>query len=118
MNFVAVVNGKVPIVHAFMDENEKPKIVNGDCYLNFLQENISCSTKQGLWWMQDGAPTYCTTAAKELLLNKFVGTAIGRGTQIVWPAHSPDLNSLGFYYWALAQKVYSANPTTVDERML
>ena len=37
-------------------------------------------------------------------------------TQIAWPAHSPDLNPLDFYYWALAQKeVYSAKQTTVDD---
>ena len=119
MIFVAIVNG---IVHAFMDENGRRKIVNGDCYLNFLQENIrptfrSCATKQGLGWMQDGDPAHCTTAAKEFLLNKFVGRVISRETQIAWPAHSPDLNSLNFYYCALAQKeVYSAKPTTCSGR--
>ena len=73
--FDAIVNGKVPVVHAFMGKNGRRKIVNGDCYLNFLQENIwptfrSCTTRQGLWWVQDGAPAHCTTAAKDILLNK------------------------------------------------
>ena len=46
MIFVAIVNGKVPVVHAFIDENERPKIVNGDCYLNFLQEIKSNECKR------------------------------------------------------------------------
>ena len=49
-------------------------------------------------------------------MDKFGGRVISRGTQIAWPAHSPDLNPLDFYYWASAQKeVYSRKPTTVDE---
>ena len=68
--------------------------------------------------MQGGAPAHCTIAANEFLLNKFGGRVISRGTQIAWPAHSPDLNPLDFYYWALAEKeVYSAKPTTVNELM-
>ena len=27
------VNGKMPVVYAFMDENERGKLVNGDCFL-------------------------------------------------------------------------------------
>ena len=74
MIFVAIVNGKVPVIHAFLDENGKRKVVNGDCYLNFLQENIwptfrVCATRPGLWWMQNGAPAHCTTAVKKFLLN-------------------------------------------------
>ena len=117
--FVAIVNDKVPVVHAYMDENGRCKIVNGDCYLNLLQENVwptfrSCATRQGLWWMQDGAPAYCNTAAKEFLLNKFGGRVISRGTQIACPAHSPDMTPLDFYYCSLAQKkVHSVKPTTV-----
>ena len=77
--------------------------------------NFSCFTRQSLMWMQDGDPAHCTTATREFLLNKFGGRVISL-TQIAWPAHSPDLNSLDFYCWALVQKeAYSAKPTTVDE---
>ena len=48
--------------------------------------------------MHDGAPAHCTTTAKEFLLNKFGGRVINRGTQLAWPAHSPDLNPLALYY--------------------
>ena len=73
-------------------------------------------TRQGLWWMQGGAPAHCTTAAKVFPLNKFECRVISSGTQIAWPAHFLDLNPLDFYYWALAQKeMYTVKPTTVNE---
>ena len=65
--------------------------------------------------MQDGAPPHCTTVAKQFLLDKFHGRVISRGTDIIWPAHSPDLNPLDFHFWAAAQKeVYSQKPETID----
>ena len=55
--------------------------------------------------MQDSAPPHCTIKAKELLNDKFNGRIISRGTDIIWPAHSSDLNPLDFHFWAAAQKV-------------
>ena len=57
-----------------------------------------------------------SVTAKEFLLNKFGVRVFSCKIQVAWPAQSPELNSLDFYYWALAQKEgYSAKPTTVDE---
>ena len=54
-------------------------------------------------------------AAKQFLLDKFHICAISRGTDIIWPEHSPDLNPLDFYFWASAQKeVYAQKPETID----
>ena len=68
-----------------------------------------------LWGMQEGAPVHCTTAAKENLLNKFGGRVINSRTRIAWPAYSPDLNLLEFYYWVWENEMYSAKPTTVNQ---
>ena len=105
MIFVAIVNGQVPVVHAFMDENGRRKIVNGDCYLNFLQETRnmlptihSCATRSTRF-MVDARRCSCTLhhyRQKKFLLNKLGGRVIGRGTQIAWPAHSPDWNPFDF----------------------
>ena len=43
MIFVAIVDGKVPIVNAVIDEKGRRQSVNGDCYLKLLQENV-CPT--------------------------------------------------------------------------
>ena len=40
MMFVAVVDGQIPIVHAFLDEDDKNQSVNGACYLDLLQDVV------------------------------------------------------------------------------
>ena len=66
--------------------------------------------------MQDDALVYCTTETKNFLDQKFRGRVISRGTDNAWPAHSPDLNPLDFYFWAVAQRrVYKAKPSTIAE---
>ena len=120
MIFVAITDGDIPIVHPFIDEEGRLVSVNGPCYLKLLQDIIwskfrFSATRRSLWWMQDGAPPHCTTAAKEFLLEKFRGRVISRGTEIIWPAHSPDLNPLDFNFWAAAQKeVYTKKPETIE----
>lgn len=120
MMFVAVVDGQIPIVHAFLDEDDKNQSVNGACYLDLLQDVVwpalrSKATRKGYWWMQDGAPPHCTTLAKDFLLEKFNGRVISRGTPINWPAHSPDLNPLDFHFWGEAQNhVYREQPESIE----
>ena len=53
MLFVAIVNGNVPIIHAFIDEDGRLVSVNGSCYLNLLNEVVwptihSSTTRKGL----------------------------------------------------------------------
>ena len=56
------------------------------------------------------------TRPEEFLVDKFRTRVISRGTDIAWPDHSPDLNSLDFHFWALAQRqVYATKPSTVYE---
>ena len=121
MIFVAIVEGKIPLVHAFIDESGGRISVNGDCYLELLQDRVwplfrPYATRRNLWWMQDGAPPHCTNVAKSFLKEKFRGRVISRGTEFVWPAHSPDLNPLDFHFWAAAQKqVYLQKPESIEE---
>lgn len=121
MMFVAIVDGQIPIVHAFVDENCSNQSVNGASYLNLLQDVVwpalrFKATRKGYWWQQDGAPPHCTTLAKEFLLKKFSGRVISRGTPISWPAHSPDLNPLDFHFWGEAQRhVYQEQPESIED---
>ena len=103
MIFATIVDGKVSIVHAFNNENGRRESMKGESYLKLLQETIlptfsSFAIRKGLWWLQDGAPVYCTTAAKEILLKKFRSRVNSRRTDVAWPAYSPDLNPLDFHY--------------------
>lgn len=120
MMFVAIVDGRIPVVHAFIDENGRSVSVNGSCYLQLLQDTVwpalrSTATRKSYWWMQDGAPPHCTNDVKEFLLNKFQNRVISRGTSIIWPAHSPDLNPLDFHFWGEAQrKVCYQHPEDIN----
>ena len=66
--------------------------------------------------MQDGAPVHFTTEAEKFLSETFRGRVISRGTDNAWPAHSPVLILLDFYFWAVVQRrVYVAKPSTIAE---
>ena len=120
MIFVAIAEGRVAIVHPFLDEEGRRVSVDGACYLKLLQDHVwptfrSTTTRHNLRWMQDGAPPHCTREAKDFLLEKFHGRVISRGTPIPWPAHSPDLNPLDFHFWAAAQEmVYKEKPQSIE----
>ena len=121
MIFVAIVDGHIPIVHAFMGEDGKSQSVNGDRYQQLIEDVAwpalrGKATRRNYWSMQDGAPPHCTNAAKKFLLEKFKGRVISRGTAVSWPAHSPDLNPLDFHFWGEAQQqVYREQPENIEE---
>ena len=116
MIFVAIVDGQIPIAHAF----DKSQTVNGASYLVLLKEVVLPAirykaTRKGYWWMQDGASPHCTSLAKDFIIEKFQDRVINRGTPIILPAHSPDLNPLDLHFWGMAQQqVYQEHPETIE----
>ena len=120
MIFEAITNGNILVVHPFVNEDGNLVSVNGLCYLSLLRGTIwpvfrSTAKRNGLWWMQDGAPPHCTTVAKIFLIDKFHGLVISRRTDIIWPTHNPDLNQLDFHFRAVVQKeVYYQIPEYID----
>ena len=121
MIFVAVINGMVGNKwNAFLDDGGHLLSVNGVSYLRLQQDIIwprlrHFATRSSLWWMQDGAPPYCTNAVLEFLNEKFPGRVISRRTENSWPVHSPDLNPLDFNFCAAAQtRVYTETPRSIE----
>ena len=51
MIFLAVIDGKAPIVHPFNDENNRNVIVNGTRYIDLLNEVV--------------CPTFCSSAIRK-----------------------------------------------------
>lgn len=98
--------------------------LNGDNYLNFLQndfedlvdELLPLEVIRRLWIQQDGAPPHYSVRVREYLNNVFPDRWIGRGGPINWPARSPDLTKLDFYLWGYVKdQVYQTPPTTRDD---
>ena len=121
MLFVAIVNGKIPVVHAFLDNTGRQQSVDGSCYLSMLQDSVwpklrHCATRLSLWWMQDGATPHCTLPVLRFLEKKFGNRVISRRTAIPWPAHSPDLSPLDYWLWnSLENSVIDKKPSNIEE---
>lgn len=95
-----------------------PRILNGDTYLNFLQnelpalmEDVPLHVRQQMWFMHDGAPPHFRVTVRDYLDTVFPNRWIGRAGPIAWPPRSPDCNSLDFFLWGHVKSlVYDAGP--------
>lgn len=93
---------------------ELPSTLNGQSYLNFLQndlpallEDTPLELRRRMWLQNDGCPAHYAIQVRQYLNEAFPGRWIGRLGPILWPARSPDLNPLDFFYWGcLKDKIY------------
>ena len=110
MCWAAIVRGRV-VIH-WLEPNVS---VNGAGYLDILKSVLWPQVrvgvrKYGLWYRQDGATVHTTTAAREWLKCKFDGRVISRLTDRPWPAKSPDLSPLDFWFWSVAMAELRRDP--------
>jgi hypothetical protein len=116
MCWAGVVEGKI-ITHWF----EQNVSVNGDVYLEMLKDVVwpqvrSVATRRGLWFQQDGATVHTTVAARQWLSQRFGDRVISRLTAHPWPAKSPDLSVLDYWFWNVAMaELRRVPPTTLEE---
>ena len=82
-----------------------PSRLTGNDYLEFLAStlpellgNIPLASLRNMFFMHDGAPAHFSRAVREYLNGRFREKWIGRGGPIQWPARSPDLNPLDFFF--------------------
>lgn len=102
----------------FFDER-----VTGAVYLNFLQnhlpvllEEVPLNIRRQMWYLHDGAPVHNTAPIRDHLNTKFENRWIGRGGPTDWPARSPDLTKVDFFFWGfIKNEVYKTPPTTRDD---
>ena len=105
------------ILHWF----EGNKSVTGKTYLKMLQEVVwprikAVSTRRQYVFQQDGATVHTTVAVREFLAEKFGSRVISRLTDTIWPARSPDLSLLDFWFWGVAmQEVRRVQPNTPEK---
>ena len=117
MIFVAIVDGHIPIVHAFMGEDGKSQSVNGDRYLQLIEDVAWQALREET---TGGCKMESLLTApmqpKSFFPRNSKGVLSVAVTAVSWPAHSPDLNSLDFHYWGEAQQqVYRDQPGNIEE---
>lgn len=97
--------------------------ITGESYLKMLTEHVVPQLKQNLdmkscIFQQDGAPPHFSMKVREFLQKTFTEERlICRGFSKPWPARSPDLTPLDFWFWGLIKaRVYHVNkPATLAE---
>lgn len=86
-------------------------------YLNMLQNNLIprfhlFGDGRTTWFLQDGAPTHCTTILRNRLHKNFE-IWIGRRGTVEWSYRSPGINQMEFHFWSLNEE--TANSTKIRD---
>jgi hypothetical protein len=64
-----------------------------------------------IWYQQDGAPPHYAVIVRRYLEEVFPNWWIRRRDQIEWPARSPDLTPLDFFFMEIFQEQGLCNKT-------
>lgn len=87
--------------------------VTSESYLDMLQNHMvpRIPDINSTVFMQDGAPPHYGRIVTNFIIEKFGrDRVIGRSFPKAWPARSPDLNPLDFWFWGvLKARVYHIN---------
>lgn len=97
-----------------------------ESYLKLLRENVVPALREmypdtfhEMWFQQDGAPAHFARDVRNFLDEVFPGKWIGRQGAVAWPARSPDLTPLDYFYWGhLKDQVYKSQPRTIEDLKL
>ncbi len=110
MCWAGVVDGRVlPIVWFSAGES-----VDSKKYLGLLKNKLwpavsETATIRNYYYQQDGAPPHCSNECLAFLAEKFPERVISRRTEHAWPAHSPDLSPLDYWFWGEMDAVVTHN---------
>jgi hypothetical protein len=83
--------------------------VTGTNYLEMLEHHVIPQLKhkrvmRSVVFQHDGAPPHFAKGVREYLTEKFTeGRVIGRGFPQHWPARSPDLSPLDYWFWSMVK---------------
>lgn len=100
-----------------------PDILTGVTYVDFLQENlpdfleeVPLYERNKIIFQQDGAGPHNARIVTNLLNEHFPGRWMGRYGPIRWPARSPDLNPLDFFFWGYCKEIiYKTLPEDLED---
>ena len=117
MAWAGIADGKILPLFWF-DEGQS---VNSDAYFHVLEEHLWPAVRdeansEQFYYQQDGATPHCSNKCMQFLQEKFPSRVISRRSDQPWPAHSPDLSPLDYWFWGEMQSiVYSKDPQTIEE---
>lgn len=95
--------------------------LDGEKYLRLLRTNVMPILKQRpdfnrVLLQQDGAPPHFASAVRTFLDEALPSGWIGRRGRVDWPARSPDLTPMDFFFWGILKDfVYHEQPRTLVE---
>ena len=71
---------------------------------NYILPELSRRTAlNDIVWMQNGAPPHIARSVKKLLDQHFGDRIISRHYPFPWPARSPDLTLMDFWFYGMSQ---------------
>ena len=117
MCWAVLIDGKV-LLHWF----ELGVSINQDTYLNVLKTIMwpkvrNIASRRDYWFQQDGATPHTANRVREWLTSKFGDRLISRFTDRPWPARSPDLSPLDFWFWSECIKTLRKDPPKTLEEL-
>ena len=88
----------------FFSANEHAKMLKSNL-IPFLRQHHRASST---WFQQDGAPGHVSKEFKSVIKKPFGDRVNSREFPIYWPARSPDISPLRFFFWGYVKsKVYT-----------
>lgn len=102
-----------------------PERLNGKTYLTFLQHVlpdllnvVPPRIRRVMWFQHDGAPAHYVRDVRNYLDITFPNRWIGRGGPVAWPARSPDLSPLDFFFWGRLKALMYETPIESPEELV
>ena len=92
--------------------------VNKEAYLNMLQTFAYpiLTPIDGIIFQQDGSPVHWARIVRQSLNQTFPERWIGRDGPTAWPARSPDITPLDFFFWGyVKERVFHEPVDNIDE---
>ena len=99
--------------------------LTGNVFLEFLTNtlpillDVNLELRRNMFLQLDGCPAHFAIHLREHLNEEYTDRWIGRGSVFPWPARSPDLTVLDFYFWGrVKDPVFQSRPTTRNNMIL
>lgn len=104
-----------------------PQRLTGEIYLRQhlqntlpdLLDDLPLQLLRDMWFMHDGAPPHFSLDVRNHLNQQYPNKWIGRGNDapVKWPARSPDLTPLDYFFWGHLKSIVYMTPVDNEEQL-